>query len=147
MTPEQRRRRAMAFMSYAAAFASSKSLEMVVNGSFDADTAWTKGTGWVISGGTASRPAQGAASTITQPCNLIAGQTYRVTFTITAISAGTIIFRFINGTTVSGTGRTTPGTYTQDLVALNGNDTIGINANTALTDATIDNVSVVRVLP
>jgi len=55
--------------------------ELVTNGGFDSDTAWTKGAGWSISDGVATF-AGGANANISQSLTLVIGKTYRVTFTI-----------------------------------------------------------------
>lgn len=49
--------------------------ELIVNGGFDTDTVWVKGTGWTIGGGVASKAA-GALTSITQAA-LITNQWYR----------------------------------------------------------------------
>lgn len=116
--------------------------QIVDNPGFDTDTIWTKGTGWVISGGVASRPTQVGASSLTEPVPLTAGVTYRVRYTVVTITAGNVRARFTGGTAVDGTARSTPGTYTEYLTALSGNTTFAISANTASTDCSIDNVSV-----
>lgn len=119
--------------------------ELLQVGDFASDTVWTKGTGWTIAGGVASRPPQAAASSITQAIPLIEGARYRVVFTITAIPAGNARARFTGGTVVDGIARSTTGTFTEDFIALAGNTTFAISANTAATDVTVDNVSVFRV--
>jgi len=54
---------------------------LVTNGTFDSDTAWTKGTGWTISGGVASS-SDGSAASLTQTLSTTFGKLYEVTFTI-----------------------------------------------------------------
>ena len=100
--------------------------EIVLNGGFDSDTQWAKGSGWTISGGKATKAA-GSPSTLSQ--NIVnavtAGKVYRVTFAVT-VTAGTLKFQInagsptaalidVNGS--SGAGASTPistsGTYTR----------------------------------
>lgn len=66
--------------------------ELVTNGAFAANTDWTKGTGWTIASGVASKAA-GAAANLTQAIALTAGQSFEVTYTVTALSAGTVTRR------------------------------------------------------
>jgi hypothetical protein len=147
LTPQQRSsiRRRMSMIAYAASFASGKVAELVVNGSFAADTTWNKGTGWTIGSGVASRGAQAGASSISQAMTLIPGCTYQVTFTITAFAAGSVRPRFTGGTAVDGTARASTGTFVENLIATANNNTFAISANTAATDVSIDNVSVIRI--
>jgi hypothetical protein len=74
-----------------------QSAEIVTNGGFSTDTAWTKGAGWTISGGTANKSA-GAASLISQVAasGLSPGRVYRVTFNLAA-TAGTIKLQALTG--------------------------------------------------
>lgn len=69
---------------------SFQAVELVLNGGFDTDTGWAKGTGWTISGGAANAVA-GSASQLNQNlANLIeGGKTYRIVFTVTR-TAGTV---------------------------------------------------------
>lgn len=96
-------------------------IELVLNGGFDTDTGWAKGTGWTISGGMANK-AGGTASTLSQNIQNIVtpGKTYRVTFTV-AMTAGTLKFQINAGTTTpavinvgtASTPITQSGTYTR----------------------------------
>lgn len=72
--------------------------ELVTNGGFDADSDWTKGTGWTISGGVASIDTPGGFENIyptVQP-DTDAGKFYLVEFDIVSVSGGTISFYFQN---------------------------------------------------
>jgi hypothetical protein len=113
--------------------------ELVTNGTFGADTDWTKGTGWTISGGVATKTA-GTASGLDQNISLVAGRTYLLQSEITR-TAGTIQAQFIGGTTVSGISRNTSGTFSQYIVAVTGNVTVRFNADASFA-GTIDNISV-----
>jgi hypothetical protein len=87
---------------------------LVTNGTFDSDTDWVKGVGWSISGGTASCDGtQTGTSSLSQAAGVIAGATYKCTFTISNYSAGQA--RINN----SGAGpwRSSNGTYTAYLTA------------------------------
>lgn len=66
--------------------------ERITNGGFDADTNWTKGSNWTISGGVAT---SSGANSVGEDRNLkqfgafVVGKTYRVTGTITSGAART----------------------------------------------------------
>lgn len=95
-------------------FADQSLREHVTNGTFDSDTAWTKGAGWTISAGTAV--ATGAISTaLTQNANpaIVVGQSYTVSYGV-GVTAGTI-YPYIGGTV--GIGRSASGTYTETIIA------------------------------
>lgn len=119
--------------------------ELVVNGSFAADTDWTKGTGWSIAAGVASFTATGSASQLTQPIAFVAGRTYAVTFTLTR-SAGNFQARFEGGTVAGGATLTASGTYTQYVTANTGNVTLALQGGSTFA-GTVDAVSVKSVLP
>lgn len=52
----------------------------LLNGTFDSDVDWTKGAGWVISAGVASRSDVAASSILSQDILAFAGTTYTVEF-------------------------------------------------------------------
>lgn len=131
-------------MGYAA-MSSARDGQLLSNPAFADAAAWNLGTGWGISGGVASRGPQASGSSISQPISLIPGCMYQVTFTITALVPGSVRVRFTGGTAVDGIARTTTGTFTENLIALPGNNTFAISANTAATDVSVDDVSVIRV--
>jgi hypothetical protein len=111
---------------------------LVTNGTFDADTDWTKGAGWTIGSGVAS--ASSATSGLYQALSLTVGAIYAITFTVSTLSAGSVKPQIIGGTTVNGTSRNSTGTYTEYLVVAEGN--IGIQLVGASFTGTVDNVSV-----
>jgi hypothetical protein len=117
---------------------------IVINGTFDADSNWTKGTGWTISGGTATAAA-GSASDLTQATDtenpddpLIDGETYILIFTISGYSAGSVTPKL--GTT-SGTARSANGTYVEAIEV--GTDPDVIFSKDATFVGSIDNVFVI----
>lgn len=59
----------------------------VTNGSFAADTNWTKQAGWTISGGKANFSATGVTAYLRQNIGIVQGRTYEITFTL-EVSAG-----------------------------------------------------------
>jgi len=117
--------------------------ELVTNGDFATDTVWTKGTGWTIAAGVATKVA-GVASSLLQTVTLVPGRTYAVTFTATR-TAGTLVPKLTGTTEVSTIAVTASGTYTAYLTAVTGNNTVAFAANGTFA-GTIDDVSVKSVL-
>ena len=118
--------------------------ELVTNGGFDSDTDWTKGTGWTISGGVASRPNIGSGTSLMQAVALTANSLYLLTYTLTQTS-GNFNTAFQGGSSVFGPNRTTGGTYTEVLRAVSGSNTLAFQAGSTFA-GTIDNVSL-RLIP
>jgi len=113
--------------------------ELITNGGFDTDTVWTKGTGWVISGGVASSPD--ALGNLSQTAVLVPGRRYRVTFTVLNYVDGSTRFRLGTPAT-NATLRTANGTYVEDGTA-DGTTFQIVTTSTGTYD--IDNVSVKEV--
>lgn len=121
--------------------------ELVTNGGFDTDTDWTKGTAWVISGGTASNNGSSGYTQIEQDVGAVGGRGYQVTFTVTS---GTIADVRLGGATsafsIKGGVTLTAGTYSFiGVTAAGSNALLYFTAVNAVAGA-IDNVSV-RELP
>lgn len=64
---------------------------LVTNGTFDADTDWTKGGGWAITGGAAVATA-GSASNLSQTLTPTVGEDYILTAAVT-VAAGSVQFK------------------------------------------------------
>ena len=117
---------------------------IIINGTFNTDSDWGKGTGWSIN--TTSYKAecdgsQAAGTQLTQTgLSFTNGVTYKVTYTIT-VTAGSVKAAFRGGTAVDGASRTSSGTYTENLVASTGNNSFRMIANTDFI-GTVDNISV-----
>ena len=86
---------------------------------FASDTTWwTKGAGWSIGSGVASRTNEGVTTDLYTPVNIATpGKLYAVTFTVTSITSGGIQPIVASGL---GTLRTTTGTFTERILALVG---------------------------
>jgi len=90
--------------------------DYIVNGTFAADTDWTKGAGWTIGAGVATA-AGGISTALSQTIStLVTGRTYTLTFTATR-SAGSVTAS-VGGT--SGTARSSSATFTESFVAGSG---------------------------
>lgn len=111
---------------------------LALNGGFDQDTNWTKGTGITIASGVASFNVASSQNINQTPGLITIGKTYRVTFTVLNYASGFVRCNIGN----DGTNRSANGTYTQDIVAANTVITI-TSVGTSVFD--IDNVSVQEV--
>jgi hypothetical protein len=90
--------------------------DLAVNGTFGADTNWTKGTGWTIAAGVADCDgSQTDVSDLTAATNPLVfnGTSYSVTYTVTR-TAGTITP--VLGSTL-GTPRSSANTFTETIIA------------------------------
>ena len=112
--------------------------DLIINGNFSADSNWSKGTGWSISGGSANCDgSQTTNSSIYQTNVVEVGKTYLVTYTAT-ITSGQI--RAKAGFSGNGTFRTQSGIYQEYIVAVT-NATFYLEGDADFV-GNIDNVSV-----
>lgn len=75
---------------------------LTVNGTFDTDTLWSKGAGWTIGGGVATRTAQVSFSTLSQSITTMTqGRAYQAQFTISNYGGSGTINSNLGGTAVS----------------------------------------------
>lgn len=118
--------------------------ELVTNGVFDTDTAWTKGAGWTIASLAASRVDSAEISLLSQTISLVPGSLYAVTYKAT-IASGSITATFGGGTTVNGVSRLASGTYLEYMRPIAGNNQLRMSASVNFSGS-IDNVSVKEVV-
>jgi trimeric autotransporter adhesin len=116
---------------------------LATNGTFDSDTAWTKGTGWTISGGAASYDGVNFGSIFQNTGNIATGKTYKVSVTVgTNASGNGQFFLILRGTLVAQYNPSTGTTYTYFVKAgSGGNGDVEIYTNSTF-PFTIDNISV-----
>ncbi len=112
-------------------------VDSITNGTFDTDTAWTKGTGWTISGGTANK-APGVASDLVQDITSVTGENYVVEYDILNRTAGTLT-PDVGGT--DGVSRTSNGTFKELIIGGSGDTNFRFEADSTF-DGSIDNVTV-----
>jgi hypothetical protein len=112
-----------------------------VNGTFAADTDWTKDVGVTIAAGVATFTAVANNLGLSQTQSLTAATVYKVVYTVSGFSAGGVRVRLEGSTPVDGTTRTANGTYTEYLTAIAGNNTLVFRA-IGTTTLNIDNVTV-----
>lgn len=86
----------------------------VRNQNFTTDTYWTKGAGWSIASGVATAATASSSLTATLSEPLTNGVTYKVAYTVTSYTSGSIAVN-VGGT--AGLSRTAAGTYEQEIVA------------------------------
>jgi hypothetical protein len=120
----------------------TKGNDYVINGTFTADSYWTKGTGWTIASGKASK-ASGTASTLSQDMTnlLVAGRQYEVVYTVSGRTAGNI--QVLCGLSGLGTARSTNATFTETITCA-GTLNLYFSADSSF-DGDIDTVSVKEV--
>ena len=114
--------------------------EQIVNGSFDSDTAWTKGAGWSIANGFASHNASLGAGDLYQDLNLTVSKSYKITIEITATDATELYFMTDSGNYVEVSGSPI-GKHSYVFVATNSLQSVGVRGS-GNWDGSIDNVSV-----
>jgi hypothetical protein len=118
--------------------------ELVTNGTFDTDSDWTKGTGWSISGGTASSDGtQTANANLDQTINTTSGSVYHVTFDLTRGSGG--LTGSFAGHGSSGQ-KTASGSYEFFTIADSSSEVLRFVATSSFTGS-VDNVSVREINP
>jgi len=110
--------------------------DLVTNGAMAADSDWSKGTGWTIAAGVATKAA-GTESDLEQTISeLVQNQTYKHVFTIASYTAGFVTPRV--GDT-AGTARGVDTTYTEYIKAGSGTK-LEMRGDSSF-DGSIDNVS------
>ncbi len=119
---------------------SSYVLELITNGDFATDTAWAKGAGWTISGGSANATAVSTGVPISQYIDT--GKKYRITYDVVSLSQGAFQVDLSYSGTALGQLVTTTGTYTDEITSLNPAISIRVVGTTT---GSIDNVSVTEV--
>ena len=119
--------------------------EEITNGTFDADSDWTKGTGWTISGGTANYSGSAVHALEQALTGLTVGEVYEITFTATNAAENEGVFKFTTGSDiVSQDIATGSNTYRFVMDATSG--TIKFEPKTAASSAfEIDDVSMKKV--
>lgn len=124
--------------------------ELVTNGDFATDTAWTKNTGWTISGGQANFVNAGStAAGLLQSLSLTAGKFYKIIWTPnTTVPTANVLMQFVGGsaTTFYSGSQTAGQSITVYAAAGTGNNAIQVYCGSGLAAFSIDNISV-RELP
>jgi lysophospholipase L1-like esterase len=115
--------------------------ELVVNGAFDSAASWSPGSLWAISGGLLTHTPGSTNPTTQAIATLKWGRIYRVAYTVTGASAGSVRVSVALSGTGLGTYRSADGTYTEDLLASDNGAAIRIEPSSDF-NGSLDNVSV-----
>lgn len=114
--------------------------DLAVNGVFAADTDWTKGAGWSIGSGVATKVA-GSASALSQTVASTAGRWYRCSATITRTAGTLTVSLGTSGTTATFTANHTGNFY---LFSGTGTQTLSFSGDASFA-GTVDNVVVQQI--
>jgi hypothetical protein len=112
--------------------------ELVTNVDFATDSDWTKGTGWTIGGGGATKGTADNTS-LYQTVTTQVGETYSVTFDVTASSGSAGVKPIIAGVTFAF--YNTVGTHTVSFTAVDTTTIVYFNGG-SFNGGSIDNISV-----
>jgi hypothetical protein len=120
---------------------------LLANGTFNADTGWTKGTGWTIAGGVASCDGtQGADTDLEQPLVLEAGKAYHFQYTLSNVTAGNVRFDMQGSGQSEDVNRNADGTYSGGFIATGAGTFARMFADTNFI-GDVDNVILSEALP
>ncbi|MEM6381642.1 MAG: phage tail protein [Pseudomonadota bacterium] len=113
---------------------------LVTNPGFDTDTDWTKGDGWAIAAGVATK-TPGVTSDLEQPITVTGAKTYRYRVPISGRTAGAVRVKLTgNGTDIGpSSGNSTD--FLGSLIASTGQTTLGI-LGSADFDGSLDDLTV-----
>ena len=127
---------------------SELSSQLITNGNFETDSDWTKGAGWSISNGKASKTGS-ASDSLYQSGTFLQNKTYKLSFSLTNTTQGNLIGQLFGGGGSNEFFNTTSianGNYTFYVQASINRTTFGFYASGSF-DGSIDNVSVKQVDP
>jgi hypothetical protein len=125
--------------SYSTALGDTTRENLVSGGAMTDAAAWDLDADWTIAGGVASHTA-GASDAIAQSFAATAGKYYRLGFTVSDTTAGTLTPRLTGGSIRAGTAITAGGTYSDRIQAVTDNDTLEFLADTSF-DGALDDVT------
>lgn len=116
----------------------STRVNLLSNGDFATDTVWTKGTGWAIAAGKATKTA-GVLSALSQALSMTTGDVMRIGFDVSGRTAGAVTAGLTGSPNVNGTGKTSNATFLESLTANATSSSIRFLAD-ATFDGSNDNV-------
>ena len=96
---------------------------MISGGTMANPAAWTLEAGWAISGGLATH-TPGSSDTISQPFAAETGKFYRLAYTITGRTVGSVTPRLVGGSPRPGQAATADGQHLDRIQAVSGNNRI-----------------------
>lgn len=124
--------------SYSTTLGDTTRENAVTGGNMASEAAWTTSEGWTVSGGVAAH-APITAGTISQPFNVTAGKYYRIGFTVSGASSGSVTPRLTGGSERSGQSVAANGDHSDRVQAVTGNDSLEIYADAAF-DGNVDGI-------
>lgn len=125
--------------SYSITLGDTTREELITGGNMDTSAAWTAAANWTVAAGIAQHTA-GAADALTQAFATETGKWYRLSFSITGRTAGSVTPRLTGGSTRTGSAVSADGSFSDRIQATTGNDTLEFLASSDL-DGAIDDVS------
>jgi len=118
-------------------------IDIAVNGTFDGDTDWSKTSGWTITGEELVATSVPAYNGVTQSNGgYDVGKRYRIEYTITQYTSGSVEFYFGGGGTGNGADRSSVGTFVEYLVPETDDGYYGLGALGSGFTGHIDNLSI-----
>ena len=126
---------------------SQEGSELITNGDFATDTAWAKGTGWSISGGSANCDGAGNGNYLSQTSNstLVLGKTYKVNFDVTRTSGTILLMLASSSPTTNTSGNIITGGSKEFYITISTLTDQNIYFRSNSFNGSIDNVSVKEV--
>jgi hypothetical protein len=110
--------------------------DLITNGTFAADSDWTKGANWTIGSGVATKTG-GAANNLTQTISSTAGLWYRITMDVTRTAGTLTVSLGTSGTTYA---MSASGSYTFYILAGSSTQTLTLAGDSSFA-GTVDNVT------
>lgn len=123
--------------SFSIALGDTTRQELVVGGGMNDAGAWVADAGWAVGSGLAQHTA-GTADAISQAFETTAGKFYRLAFTVTGLTAGSVTPQLTGGSVRSGTVIYSDGDYSDRIQAVTGNDILEFLASSDLAGAVTD---------
>lgn len=111
---------------------------LITGGAMSNAADWTLDAGWAVSGGVATHTT-GTADGIKQAFTTTAGKYYRLGFTASDVTAGSLTPRLTGGSDRAGTAISADGIYSDRIQAVSGNDTVEFLASSDF-DGSLDDV-------
>lgn len=124
--------------SYSFALGDTTRATLIAGSTMDNPATWTLDAGWTVDAGLAAH-TPGTADAIGQALGATAGKWYRIGYTLSGRTAGSITPRLIGGSDRPGTAVTANGDHADRIQAVSGNDTFDLFATSDL-DGSVDDV-------
>jgi len=125
--------------SYALEVGDTSRVDLIHGGGMNDAGDWDLDAGWAVAGGLATH-TPGTADAISQSLAAVAGKFYRLGFTVSGRTAGTVTPRLTGGSDRPGTGVSADGIHADEIQAVTGNDTFEFLASSDF-DGSLDLVA------